>query len=140
MLMTKTKCGSTLLLVLSAFVSDTAQKRVKDSVDYVSPKIGGIGQLTATIPYVQWPHGMARVAPITTPAITDSYLADKIYGFPAGPATLMASVGANDHAQLVLRRDAELTVVGNNAVQGSERIAEREERAADTGRSMRSNR
>jgi hypothetical protein len=141
MLITKTKCGSTLLLVLSAFLSDTAQKRVKDSVDYVSLKTGGIGQLlTATIPYVQWPHGMARLAPITTPAITDSYLANKIYGFPAGPATLMASVGANDHAHLVLRRDAELTVVGNNAVQGSERIAEREERAADTGRTIRSNR
>src|SRR5580693_1034443 len=69
-------------------------QRTKDPVDYVSPNIGGIGQLlTATIPYVQWPHGMARLAPITTPGITDRYLADKIYGFPAGPAMLMASVG-----------------------------------------------
>ena len=66
----------------------------KDPVDYVSPNIGGIGQLlTATVPYVQYPHGMARLAPITTPGITDRYLADKIYGFPAGPAMLMASVG-----------------------------------------------
>src|SRR5580704_19225422 len=66
----------------------------KDPVDYVSPNIGGIGQLlTATIPYVQYPHGMVRLAPITTPGITDRYLADKIYGFPAGPAMLMASTG-----------------------------------------------
>ncbi|MFP5211024.1 MAG: GH92 family glycosyl hydrolase [Acidobacteriota bacterium] len=66
----------------------------KDPVDYVSPNIGGIGQLlTATIPYVQCPYGMARIAPVTTPGITDRYLADKIYGFSAGPAMLMASVG-----------------------------------------------
>jgi predicted alpha-1,2-mannosidase len=65
----------------------------KEAVDYVSPNIGGIGQLlTATIPYVQRPHGMARLAPVVTPGITDRYLADKIYGFPAGPALLMASV------------------------------------------------
>jgi len=49
--------------------------------------------LTATIPYVQLPYGMTRLAPVTTPGITDRYLADKIYGFPAGPATLMASTG-----------------------------------------------
>jgi len=31
----------------------------KEPVDYVSPNIGSIGQLlTATIPYVQRPHGM----------------------------------------------------------------------------------
>ena len=66
----------------------------KSPVDYVSPNIGGIGQLlTATIPYVQYPHGMARLAPITTPGIVDRYLADKIYGFPAGTAVLMASTG-----------------------------------------------
>ena len=66
----------------------------KDPVDYVSPNIGGIGQLlTATVPYVQTPYGMARLAPMTTPGITDRYLADKIYGFPAGPALLMASTG-----------------------------------------------
>ena len=132
--------------------------------------------LTATMPYVQRPHGMARIAPITTPGITDRYLADKIYGFPAGPATLMASVGkvgtdaetyasefdhdfetatpyyytadlqtwgiraeftatdqavfyrftfpASNHAHLAinLKSGAELEVVGNNAIQGSERF------------------
>jgi len=41
-----------------------------EPVDYVSPNIGGIGQLlTATVPYVQTPHGMARLAPVTTPEI-----------------------------------------------------------------------
>src|SRR5260370_33289630 len=65
---------------------------------YVSPNIGGIGQLlTATIPFVQFPHGLARLAPITTPGITDRDLADKIYGFPAGPAMLMASVGSQSN-------------------------------------------
>jgi predicted alpha-1,2-mannosidase len=65
-----------------------------EPVDYVSPNIGSIGQLlTATMPYVQSPHGMARLAPVTTPGITDRYLADKIYGFSVGPASLMASTG-----------------------------------------------
>ena len=149
----------------------------KDPVDYVSPNIGGIGQLlSATVPYVQYPHGMARLAPITTPGVTDRYLADKIYGFPVGPAVLMASVGpvscdaagyasdfdhdfeiatpyyyeadlqswgikaevapsqeaayyrftfpadAHAHLSLSTKKDSELTVVGDTAVQGSERI------------------
>ncbi|MGB6746030.1 MAG: hypothetical protein WBE38_20440, partial [Terracidiphilus sp.] len=71
-----------------------AGQRSKEPVDYVDPNIGGIGQLlTATLPIIQFPYGMARLAPITTPGITDRYLADKIFGFPAGPAVLMASVG-----------------------------------------------
>src|SRR5260370_35514063 len=36
---------------------------------------------------------MARLARVTTPEIRDRYLADKIYGFPAGPAMLMISSG-----------------------------------------------
>jgi predicted alpha-1,2-mannosidase len=82
-------------LVICAFAS--AEQSAKQIVDYVDPNIGGIGQLlTATIPYVQYPHGMARLYPVTTPGITDRYLADKIFGFPAGPALLMASVGTAD--------------------------------------------
>jgi predicted alpha-1,2-mannosidase len=82
------------LAILSANVLGAFAQHQKEPVDYVDPNIGGIGQLlTATIPYVQLPHGMTRVAPVTTPGITDRYLADKIYGFPAGPAVLMASVG-----------------------------------------------
>jgi putative alpha-1,2-mannosidase len=82
------------LAVLGSGVSVALAQHSKEVVEYVSPNIGGIGQLlTATIPYVQRPHGMARLAPVVTPGIGDRYLADKIYGFPAGPALLMASVG-----------------------------------------------
>ena len=83
----------TVVLLGSIACAAPAQQQ-KPPVDYVSPNIGGIGQLlTATVPYVQTPYGMARLAPVTTPGITDRFLADKIYGFPAGPALLMASVG-----------------------------------------------
>jgi predicted alpha-1,2-mannosidase len=93
----KSTCVLAVLVVLSSFPCRAIDKNSKDPVDYVSPNIGGIGQLlTATIPYVQCPHGMARLAPVTTPGITDRYLADQVYGFPAGPATLMASVGRAD--------------------------------------------
>jgi len=40
------------------------------------------------------PYGMMRISPITTPGITDRYLADKIYGFPAGGMTLMPMTGS----------------------------------------------
>lgn len=86
-------CGA-LLLALSGTIAVGATVKPVEPVNYVSPNIGGIGQLlTATVPYVQTPHGMARLAPITTPGIKDRYLADNIYGFPAGPAMLMASAG-----------------------------------------------
>ncbi len=177
-----------VVLIFNLFAHAQSRKTAKDPVDYVDPNIGGIGQLlTATIPYVQCPHGMARLAPITTPGITDRFLADKIYGFPAGPAMLMASSGAttalpesyasefdhdfetatpyyyaadlqtwgikaeltaseqaafyrftfpaSPHAHLVLslRRDAEITVLGNNAVEGSQRVAGRGAPRAITG-------
>src|ERR1035438_3738369 len=90
----KTLAATLVLFVVISGGIFAQVNRQKEPVDYVSPNIGGIGQLlTATMPYVQRPHGMARLAPITTPGITDPYLADKIYGFPAGPAMLMASVG-----------------------------------------------
>src|SRR5882724_3568082 len=79
--------------VLALALSVSAQQN-KEPVDYVNPNIGGIGQLlSATSPSVIMPYGTMRLAPITTPGITDRYLADKIYGFPVGAATLMASVG-----------------------------------------------
>ncbi len=66
----------------------------KEAADYVNTNIGGIGYLrVATSPTVMLPHGMMRIAPITTPGITDRYLADKIYGFPAGGVTLMPTTG-----------------------------------------------
>ena len=82
------------LAVMGCSALAASGQHQKEPVDFVSPNIGGIGQLlSATIPYVQRPHGMARLAPVVTTGITDRYLADKIYGFPAGPALLMASVG-----------------------------------------------
>src|SRR5580700_7980243 len=177
-----------LLFILGGGVLSALGQHPKEPVDYVSPNIGGIGQLlTATVPYVQCPHGMARLAPITTPGTADRYLADKIYGFPAGPAALMASVGEiqtttagyasdfdhdfevskpyyyeadlqtwriraevtascqaayyrftfpeNNHAHLVisLKKDAELTVIGNNALEGSERFDGPISKTIDTG-------
>jgi len=90
----KTLAAMLLFLAFSGDLSFCQVYGQKEPVDYVSPNIGGIGQLlTATLPYVQRPHGMVRLAPITTPGISDRYLADKIYGFPIGAATLMASVG-----------------------------------------------
>ena len=82
-------------VILAANLAWSAQaSHAKEPVDYVNPNIGTIGHLlTATAPYVQYPHGMVRVAPVTTPGLEDRYLADKIYGFPAGPATLMAATG-----------------------------------------------
>lgn len=173
----KSEARLVCLFALLGFACLADGQQRKDPVDYVSPNIGGIGQLlTATIPYVQYPHGMARLYPITTPGIQDRYLADKIYGFPAGPAVLMASTGdagtseaayasdfdhdfeiatpyyyeadltswnikaeiaptpeaadfrftfpASQHAHFVLSfgKNAELVVVGNRAVSGSQRI------------------
>jgi len=90
----KTITAAPVLLALFGSIMFAQGRAQKEPVDYVSPNIGTIGQLlTATMPYVQRPFGMARLAPITTPGITDRYLADKIYGFPVGPATLMASIG-----------------------------------------------
>src|SRR5581483_5945180 len=87
--------GLALAGILGIGMAGAAAQTAKQPVDYVDPNIGGIGQLlTATVPYVQYPYGMARVAPVTTPGITDRYVADKIYGFPVGPALLMASGGA----------------------------------------------
>ncbi|HTX33507.1 MAG TPA: hypothetical protein VME43_00740, partial [Bryobacteraceae bacterium] len=66
----------------------------KEPVDYVNPNIGGIGHLLrATEPAVQYPYGMMRIAPLTTPGITDRYLADDIYGFPTGGVILMPEAG-----------------------------------------------
>ncbi|MFD0674053.1 GH92 family glycosyl hydrolase [Cohnella sp. GCM10027633] len=72
----------------------------RDYVDYVNPYIGSIGQLlTATTPNVALPHGMAQVAPVTTPGIMDRYLADRIHGFQVGCVSLMATCERADTAQ-----------------------------------------
>jgi predicted alpha-1,2-mannosidase len=180
------------LIALLSCVTSAQERRQRDPVDYVSPNIGTIGQLlTATVPYVQRPHGMARIAPITTPGISDRYLADKIYGFPVGAATLMVSNGevgtrpetyasdfdhdfetatpyyyeadlqtwgikseftateeaayyrftfpAGKHAHLTLYTgdDAELEVIGDNTIQGSQKIDGTIGKTSDTGKETR---
>ena len=65
-------------------------EQMKEPVDYVNPNMGGIGQLlSSTSPFVKLPYGVMTVSPITTPGVNDRYLADKIYGFPAGAVSLM---------------------------------------------------
>jgi predicted alpha-1,2-mannosidase len=84
-------------LFITAFLGAGWAQQEKEPVDYVNPNIGGIGQmLQPTQPLVQYPYGMMRIAPITTPGITDRYLADKIYGFPAGGVLLMAATGPEE--------------------------------------------
>ncbi|MCX5757459.1 MAG: GH92 family glycosyl hydrolase, partial [Candidatus Hydrogenedentes bacterium] len=69
--------------------------KARAPLDYVDPNIGGIGYLLQPAqPHVQMPHGMARLAPITTPLVKDRYLADRLYGFRAGGSTIMPTTGA----------------------------------------------
>ncbi|HKJ33808.1 MAG TPA: hypothetical protein VKA34_18395, partial [Balneolales bacterium] len=80
-------------IVLVISINATAQSS-KDPVDYVKPDIGGISYLlTTTNPVVLLPHDYPQVAPLVNPGITDSYLATKIYGFPAGGVSIMPSTG-----------------------------------------------
>ncbi len=73
-----------LFLAMSAMLNQTGCcPDGKEPVDYINPNIGTIGHLlVATSPDVTLPNGKVRLAPYTTPGITDKYLADKIYGFP----------------------------------------------------------
>ncbi len=73
------------LISMAAAVAGCAGKALPDRepVDYVNPNIGTIGHLlVATSPDVFLPEGAVRLAPYTTPGITDKYLADRIFGFP----------------------------------------------------------
>jgi predicted alpha-1,2-mannosidase len=56
---------------------------------------------------------MMRASPTTTPAVRDRYLSDKIYGFPAGGATLMATTGAiqTDGAKIASAYDHDFETV-----------------------------
>jgi hypothetical protein len=82
------------VLLLASVRALAAGPATRPPVDYVSPNIGSIGQLlSATMPFVQVPYGLARLVPVTTPGIQDRYLADKIYGFSPGAGMLMASTG-----------------------------------------------
>ena len=84
----------TAAILFTFFCTYSAIAQSEQPADYVSPNIGGIGQLLSpTMPFVQVPHGMARLAPVTTPGIQDRYLADKIFGFSPGVGMVMISTG-----------------------------------------------
>jgi len=71
-----------------------ARGQSRQPVDYVDPHIGSISYLLKSVPpTVQLPFGMVRLAPVTSPGISDSYLAEKIYGFPLDGPELMPTTG-----------------------------------------------
>ena len=75
-------------------LAPVALGQTKQPVDYVDPHIGSISHLLKSEPpTVQLPFGMMRLAPVTSPGISDSYLAQKIYGFPVDGAVLMPTTG-----------------------------------------------
>ena len=81
--------------VIFASLSPSAFGQSKQPVDYVDPHIGSISYLLKSIPpTVQLPFGMLRMAPLTSPEISDSYLGEKIYGFPVDSVLLMPTTGA----------------------------------------------
>lgn len=54
-----------------------------DPVEWVDPNIGGVAYLLApTVPTVQLPHGMIRLAPSRAPQHPDPWLGDHILSFP----------------------------------------------------------
>ena len=61
-----------------------------DYTSYVNTNIGTIGHLLkATQPGVQTPHGALTAAPVFRPGVGDRYNSDKIFGFQAGPVSVM---------------------------------------------------
>ncbi|MCL5035374.1 MAG: GH92 family glycosyl hydrolase [Bacteroidetes bacterium] len=85
-------CLTGLLLILGSVAFADSPR---EPVDFVRPDIGGISLLlTTTRPMVQLPHGYPQVTPVLNPGITDSYLATKIYGFPAGGVSIMPDTGS----------------------------------------------
>lgn len=99
-----------MLLSLLGFITGRSQ----DLVDLVNPRIGNISHvLKPTFPTVHRPYGMIRFWPVTTPGITDTYLANRIYGFPlnrpehrGGPAITVMPFKGKD-ALLKENRSAE---------------------------------
>lgn len=75
-------------------LAQVVEQRIKEPVDYVNPNIGGIGHLlTSLYPEVQVPHGVATIAPVVGPTVTDVYLAQEIYGFRESNSVLTATTG-----------------------------------------------
>jgi predicted alpha-1,2-mannosidase len=85
-----------LILGLSPyFLGQANSPETTALVDIVDPNIGGIGiLLQPTLPLVQLPYGMVRIAPLTDPGFQDRYVAPKIFGFPAAGASFIPVVGS----------------------------------------------
>ena len=80
-------------LILGSFAPVTLGQ-TKQPVDYVDPHIGSISYLLKSVPpTVQLPFGMLRMSPLTNRGISDSYLAEKIFGFPVDSVVLMPATG-----------------------------------------------
>jgi putative alpha-1,2-mannosidase len=83
-----------LSFLMMAMIQNGSPRSAREPADYVNPYIGSISPKTGgTTPTVLVPHGAVAVAPQFTPGIGDKYLADKIFGIPAGPASIMPSIG-----------------------------------------------
>lgn len=83
-----------LSFIMMAMIQNGGTRSAREPADYVNPYIGSISPKTGgTAPTVLVPHGAVAVAPQFTPGIGDKYLADKIFGIPAGPASIMPSIG-----------------------------------------------
>lgn len=82
-------------MFIAALLAPAARGQEKKApVDYVNTDIGGVSMLLSTTrSMVQLPHGYPQVSPVLNPGLNDSYLATKIYGFPAGGVTIMPSTG-----------------------------------------------
>jgi predicted alpha-1,2-mannosidase len=66
-----------------SFCACSTISSIQEPVNYVDPNIGGAGHvLQPTVPAVQLPNSMIRLAPLRTPEVLDKYLAPKIYAFP----------------------------------------------------------
>ena len=84
-----------LPFLMMAMIQNGGMRSAREPADYVNPYIGSISPKTGgTSPTLLVPHGAVAVAPQFTPGIGDKYLADKIFGFPAGPASIMPSIGS----------------------------------------------
>ena len=83
-----------LTAIIILFFASEIVGQTRPPVDYVNPHIGGISHLLKSVPpTVQLPFGMLRMAPLTSPGISDSYLAEKIFGFPVDRVVLMPTTG-----------------------------------------------
>ncbi|HZL08369.1 MAG TPA: GH92 family glycosyl hydrolase [Prolixibacteraceae bacterium] len=66
----------------------------KTPVDYVNPYIGTINPKTGGLtPVIRVPEGAVGLFPTFNPEVQDSYLSDKLFGFPTDFANIMINTG-----------------------------------------------